>query len=117
MEININKRKEKNWRLEEVLVLEFDGEIDAGNAPDLKKALVETIESGEKHLLIDMSRISYIDSLGIGTFISSLSTATKAGATFKICSLSVFLNRIFDLTRLKKVFDVYESEEEALKSY
>ena len=116
-EIQITKRKEKNWRLEEVMVLDIDGEIDAGNAPDLKKALHETIDGGQKHILINMGKITYIDSLGIGTFISTLSKAGKQEVSLKICNLSEFLDRIFELTRLKKVFDVFETEEEALKSY
>ncbi len=103
--------------VDKVVILDINGEIDLYNAPEIKSKITELMESGKSDIIINLKKVSYIDSSGIGVLISSLSNLKKAGGSLKIINVFASVRKVFELTKLTSFFDIYDSEEEAMKSY
>ena len=101
----------------EVVIMDINGEIDLYNAPDIKESIKAQIESGKTNIIINLDKVSYIDSSGIGVLISSLSNLKKAGGSLKIINVYASVRKVFELTKLTSFFDIYDGETEALSSY
>jgi anti-sigma B factor antagonist len=110
MEINIRE-------LDKIVVLDINGEIDLYNAPEIKSKISDLMESAKNDIIINLEKVSYIDSSGIGVLISSLSNLKKTGGSLKIINVFASVRKVFELTKLTSFFDIYDSEEEALNSY
>ncbi len=102
--------------IDSVVVLDINGEIDLYNAPEIKSKITELMETGKKDIIINLKKVSYIDSSGIGVLISSLSNLKKAGGSLKIINVYDSVKKVFELTKLTSFFDIYGSEEEAINS-
>jgi len=72
---------------DDVIIMDINGEIDLYNAPDIKESIRVQIESGKNNIIINLDKVSYIDSSGIGVLISSLSNLKKAGGSLKIINV------------------------------
>ena len=101
----------------DVVIMDINGEIDLYNAPDIKENIKNQMESGKTNIVINLDKVSYIDSSGIGVLISSLSNLKKAGGSLKIINVYASVRKVFELTKLTSFFDIYDSEQEALASY
>ncbi|HOJ50793.1 MAG TPA: STAS domain-containing protein [Spirochaetota bacterium] len=101
----------------DVVILDINGEIDLYNAPDIKDTIKNLIDSGKRQVIINLEKVSYIDSSGIGVLISSLSNLKKVGGALKIINVYASVKKVFELTKLTSFFEIYDSEEEALKTF
>lgn len=102
---------------ETVLIFDIRGELDAKAAPDLKERLMEKINSGYHRVLVNLSDISYLDSAGLGVLVSGLKLATRQNGDLRMWGPQDEVKNIFQLTRLNKVFQIYDTEEQAMASY
>jgi len=102
----------------DVTIIDLDGKITIG-AGDLalRNAVQDALGSGATNVLINMSRVSTIDSSGVGELVSAYTTATNRGAKVKLTSLPAKVNDILTITQLITVFDVYDREDEAVASF
>ncbi len=100
-----------------VVVFDVIGEIDLYNAPDIKELIKNSIESQKYNILINLDKVSYIDSSGIGALISSLSNLKKYQGSLKIINVHGSVRKVFELTKLTNFFEIYDNEEQALASY
>ncbi|HYE80101.1 MAG TPA: STAS domain-containing protein [bacterium] len=100
-----------------VLIFDIKGELDAKAAPELKERLTDKINQGHTRVLVNLSDISYLDSAGLGVLVSGLKIATRQNGDLRMWGLQEEVKNIFQLTRLNKVFQIFESEEQALGSY
>ena len=89
------------------------GEVDLATAPRLKDVLVRAIEQA-KTVIVDLSAATYMDSTGLGVLIGSLKHARELGGDVKLAGLLPRVRRVFSITKIDKVFDIYPSVEEAL---
>lgn len=86
-------------------ILKLSGEIDAYTAPKLKDHLLDLIkENQEVH--VDMQQVNYMDSTGLGVFISALKTAKEIDRSFKLINLQENVFRLFNITGLNEVIDI-----------
>ena len=106
-------QREKN----SVVILDIDGEIDLYNASDIKTTVQNLIDEQKYDVVINLEKVPYIDSSGIGALISSLSNLKKYQGSLKIINLLASVKRVFELTKLISFFDIYASEEEALSKF
>ena len=106
-------QREKN----SVVILDINGEIDLYNVSDIKMTIQKLIDDHKYDVIINLEKVSYIDSSGIGALISSLSTLKKYQGSMKIINLLASVKRVFELTKLISFFDIYSSEEEALSKF
>lgn len=90
--------------------------LTAANAKEFKASLEKEIES-ETNIILDLNRITFIDSSGLGVFLSCLKTLSKKGGDLKICNITKPVRVLFEMVRLHQVIEVFNSQEEALASF
>ena len=100
-----------------ISILDIVGEIDLYNAPDIKETIKKSIDKGNIYIVINLDKVSYIDSSGIGVLISSLTNLKKIGGELKIINVYAPILKVFKMTKLDKFFDICETEEEAVKNF
>jgi anti-sigma B factor antagonist len=111
--LNIKKKAEGD-----VMVLYLSGKIMGG--PDHEKFHSEIktlIKEGYVDILLNMSKVSWINSTGLGVLVSAFHTLKKNGGQLKICEVSDRIDNILNVTQLKLVFQTFESCDEALQSF
>lgn len=110
MEFNISSRKAG----EGITVIDLRGEVDAFTAPKLKQEMIDQIEGGTTRLAVNLADVKYLDSTGLGVLIGGLKrTRDKNGELVLICP-NVRIMRIFEITGLSRIFEMFQSEPEAL---
>lgn len=97
-------------------VVEMSGRFDAPVAPEVKSQLHERIAEGDINLVINLSEVDFIDSSGLGVFVSCLRRVASRGGDLRLAEVREELRSTFELTRLTRVFNIEESEEEALEA-
>ena len=112
-ELNINERQAGD-----VTVLDMTGKITIGEGSvNLRTAIRRLLEEGKKRILLNLAGVSYIDSSGIGELVSSYTAINKEGGQLKLLNLTQKIQDLLTITKLLTVFDVYDSEAEALNSF
>ena len=102
----------------DVTILDLKGKITIGTGDvQLRNAVQDVINSGAQKVLINMANVSTIDSSGIGELVSAYTTATNRGVKLKLINLPAKVTDILTITQLITVFDVYDSEDEAIRSF
>jgi len=101
----------------EVVVLDISGEIDLYNAPEIKDIINKLIEEQKFNVIINLEKVSYIDSSGIGALISSLSNLKKYQGGLKIINVYASVRKVFELTKLTSFFEIFDNEDDALNSF
>lgn len=101
-----------------VEIISLQGKITIGSGDtQLREIISNTLNSGKSNILLDLSGVTTIDSSGIGELVGSYTTATNRGGKLKLLHLPAKLNELLHVTQLITVFEVYEDEQEALKSF
>ena len=112
-ELNIKERQAGD-----VTILDMDGRITIGEGSvALRSAIRRLLEESKTKILLNLAGVGYIDSSGIGELVSSYTAIGKESGQLKLLSLTEKLRDLLAITKLLTVFDVYESESEALNSY
>ena len=102
----------------DVTILDMSGKITIGEGSvALRTAIRRLLEEGKKKILLDLKGVGYIDSSCIGELVSSYTAIGKEGGQLKLLNLTQKLQDLLAITKLLTVFDVYESEADALNSY
>jgi anti-sigma B factor antagonist len=102
----------------DVTILDLRGEVRIGEGSiALRDAIRNLAESGKTKLLLNLAGVSYIDSSGIGELIANYTTVSRQGGQLKLLKLTDRVQNLLVITKLLTVFDAYEDEAEALKSF
>jgi anti-sigma B factor antagonist len=91
-------------------------ELDASNAGELKRDIAPLLEANMK-LVIDLRRLRFVDSSGLGAFISCLRKLNAKGGDLKLCGMSKQVRAVFELVRMHRIFDIFGTREEALRAF
>jgi anti-sigma B factor antagonist len=91
-------------------------ELDASNAGELKRDIAPLLEAHAK-LVIDLGRLRFVDSSGLGAFISCLRKLNAKGGDLKLCGMSKQVRAVFELVRMHRIFDIFSTREEALRAF
>ena len=100
----------------EIIKLEGKITIGAGDS-QLRDVITNALNEGKTNILLDMSGVNTIDSSGIGELVGSYTTVTNRGGKLKLLHLPGKLQELLHVTQLITVFEVYENEDEAIKSF
>jgi len=111
----MNLKTEQNGAV--MVVIVRDERLDAHNSADLKAEINRLFESGTKDLLVDLKEVRFIDSSGLGVLVSGFKNASTHQGSIKLSNLQAQVKSMFELTRLHRVFDIYQTIDEALESY
>jgi anti-sigma B factor antagonist len=98
-----------------VLALPFE-ELDASNASDFKRDVGPILEAHVK-LVFDLTRVRFVDSSGLGAFLSCLRRVNARGGDLKLCGLSLPVRSVFELVRMHRVFDIHPTREAAIGAF
>ncbi len=102
----------------DVTILDMDGKITIGEgSTSLRTAIRRLAEEGKKKILLNLEKVNYMDSTGLGELIASYTTVSRNDGQLKLLHLSGKIQDLLVITKLLTVFDVYESESEALSSF
>ena len=101
-------------RIDDVLVAKvLESRISADVATPFKQALIEYVKRGDRRLVLDLSQVTFIDSSGLGALIGSLKAIGDDGE-LALCGARETVASMFKLTRMNKVFRMFESPNEAV---
>jgi anti-sigma B factor antagonist len=95
-------------------VLQVAGEVDAYTAPMLREQIRELAAKGAVHLIVDLSRVDFLDSTGLGTLVGGLKRLREAGGTLTLVITAPRILRLFQITGLTKVLVIHPTVAEAL---
>jgi anti-sigma B factor antagonist len=96
------------------MVVAVGGEIDVYTAPKLRDRLVELINSGHYHLVIDLEGVDFLDSTGLGVLVGALKRVRSHQGSLRLVCTQERLLKIFRITGLAKVFPIYADVDEAV---
>ena len=96
------------------MVVEVGGEIDVYTAPKLREQLVELVNDGSYHLVVDMERVDFLDSTGLGVLVGGLKRVRAHEGSLRLVCTQERILKIFRITGLTKVFPIHASVEEAV---
>ncbi len=101
-----------------VAVMDLSGKITIGEGDVILRDKVhELLDSGKSNLLLNLEKVTYMDSAGIGELVACYKRAREKGGTVKLLKPSGKVYDLLQLTKLEEVFDTYTTEKEALSSY
>lgn len=102
----------------DVSVVDAAGRITLGEgASALRDAIRDLSTKGDKKILLNLSEVNYIDSSGIGEMVSGFTSVTNAGGQLKLLGLSKRVKDLLQITKLYTVFEVFDDEAAAVRSY
>ena len=94
-------------------VVAFEGDVDLESSPEARRILLDCL-GRTSSLLVDLSAVTYIDSSGIASLVESFQNARKAGRRFALVAVSGSVLSVLRLSRLDKVFTIYDTLEDGL---
>jgi anti-sigma B factor antagonist len=94
-------------------VVEVEGEVDLGTSPDLRRTLLDTLPTVGR-VALNLGAIRYIDSSGIATLLEVLNRSQHLKKEFVLFGLSPAVQEVFRLTHVIRIFQVFQTEKEAL---
>jgi anti-sigma B factor antagonist len=101
-----------------VTVLVLAGRVALGEESNkLRTRLKEMLGEGKTRVVLDLAEVKYIDSAGLGTLVAGYTTARTQGASMKLANLTKKFDEQLHITKLVTVFEVYNSVEDAVKSF
>ncbi len=112
-ELNITERQAGD-----VTILDLDGKVTIGEGSvALRTTIRRLLGEGKGKILLNLAGVGYVDSSGIGEFVSSFTAVKKEGGILKLLNLTQKIQDLLAITKLLTVFDVFETEGDALASY
>jgi anti-sigma B factor antagonist len=91
-------------------------QMDASNADDFKAQMTPVLENCNK-LVLDLSKVQFVDSRGCGAILSCLKQVTAAGGDLKLCRVTKPARTVFDLIRLHRICEILDTKEDAVKAF
>ena len=102
----------------DITVIDVSGRITLGEGSSaLRDVLRDLTAKGNKKILLNLSDVSYIDSSGIGELVSGFTTVTNHGGVLKLLGLSKRVKDLLQITKLYTVFEVFDDEATAVRSF
>ncbi len=108
--MNIDIKKDSSG----VTIVYPSGRMDVVVSSQIEEKLNSVIDAGNHSIIINMKSVDYMSSSGFRVCIAALRKLNKYGGSLKICCIQASVRRIFDVIELTSLFDVYDTEAEAL---
>jgi anti-sigma B factor antagonist len=101
-----------------VTVVAMDGRIVLGEESNaLREKAKALVAEGKKKVVLNMDNVTFIDSAGLGTLVAAHHSAKNQGASLRLCHLGSKFQEVLQITKLMTIFDVYNTEAEAVASF
>ena len=102
----------------DVVILDVKGRITLGDGDEVLKDKVNAVVGkGQKKILLNLADVPYVDSAGLGEIVRTYTTVSRQGGSLKLLNLTKRISDLLAITKLLTVFETFESEPEAVKSF
>lgn len=98
------------------VILSVSGDVDLYSSPEVRRQLIALTEKKVKHILIDLQKVSYMDSSGVATLVEGLQQIGKYKGKLMLFGLESAVKEVFELSRLDKVFEIYSDQDAAMEA-
>ena len=102
----------------DVIVLDLKGKVTLGEGDELLKDKVNSmVNQGHKKIVLNLAEVPYIDSAGLGEIVRTYTTVSRQGGSLKLLGLTKRITDLLSITKLLTVFETFDSENEAVRSF
>ena len=102
----------------DVMVLDLKGKITLGEGDELLKDKVNSlVNQGQKKIILNLAGVPYIDSAGLGEVVRTYTTVSRQGGSLKLLNLTKRITDLLAITKLLTVFETFDAEADAVKSF
>jgi anti-sigma B factor antagonist len=102
----------------DVVVLDLKGRVTLGDGDELLKDKVNSlVNRGFKKIVLNLAEVPYVDSAGLGEIVRTYTTVSRQGGSLKLLSLTKRISDLLSITKLLTVFETFDAEDEAIKSF
>jgi len=102
----------------EIVILDLKGKITLGEGDELLKDKVNSlVNQGHRKIVLNLAAVPYIDSAGLGEIVRTYTTVSRQGGSLKLLNLTKRITDLLAITKLLTVFETYDSENDAVRSF
>ena len=102
----------------DVMVLDLKGKVTLGEGDELLKDKVNSlVNQGHKKIILNLAGVPYIDSAGLGEVVRTYTTVSRQGGSLKLLNLTKRITDLLSITKLLTVFETYDTEADAVRSF
>ena len=102
----------------DVMVLDVKGKVTLGEGDEMLKDKVNSlVNQGHKKIILNLADVPYIDSAGLGEVVRTYTTVSRQGGSLKLLNLTKRITDLLSITKLLTVFETFDSENEAVRSF
>lgn len=96
--------------------MDINGDVTLYNSPEIRKVLMDALnKKGHPRVILNMAGVNYIDSAGVASLVEGLKLARSLNSSFALYGLNKHPREVLELTRLIKVFEIYDTESDAVR--
>jgi anti-sigma B factor antagonist len=111
MKLSIRKAKD-------IVVIDAEGKMVLGDGDvEIKQAVDDLVQKGNKSVILNLAKVPYVDSAGLGEIMRCFTALRRDGGNFKLVSPNQRIIDLLNITKLLNVFDIYDNESSAIKSF
>ncbi len=104
--------------VDNVAIVDLSGRLTMGEAAGmLRETIKEMIAEDQKHIVLNLGEVTYVDSSGLGELVGAFATVSNRGGRLKLLNLQKRIQELMQVTKLLTVFDVYDDEGKAVRSF
>ena len=104
-------------RIDQIAILEVLEDIDLSSSPEVRKTLLRELRTSRTpRVVLNLEKVRYIDSSGVASLVEALKASRDIGSRLMLFALTPITREVLQLSRLLKIFEIYESEEQALRA-
>ena len=102
----------------DVVILDLHGKILIGEGDDaLREAVTKLADGGKNKILLNLADVPYVDSAGLGEIVRTYTTVSRKGGKLKLLNLTKKIQDLLSITKLLTVFETFDNEDDALRSF
>ncbi len=102
----------------DVVILDLKGRITLGDGDELLKDKVNSlVNQGHRKIILNLAEVPYVDSAGLGEIVRTYTTVSRQGGSLKLLNLTKRITDLLSITKLLTVFETFESENDAVRSF
>ena len=98
-------------------ILELEGKIDVNSSKTFQEKFSEVAKRGDKNVILDCEKLSYVSSSGLRVFLMFLKHLNKSGGKLIICSMNEIIYEVFDISGFVPIFNIIENREKAIAEF